>query len=533
MIQVSTEDFVPQVGHEAYLVPTVAEDSIASCALTDCCVDSSSILDVLRGDRGFQHNIQPHQEIYWNKQGFERKRMLVRKLTSCYCALRVRMPSRFPARRKTMKANEPIGLDTHSTRILQITGYSLADMINDIARVPLRACVRRDDAETTLRTKGARFFEDLISSIEEDREMTEDDVVEMIDRLLKSTREEIKRENARLTANRRNPKNNFRARNIALSASEEIARGMKFMGKPDEIVTHIAHSIRSNPITMGFRASPSMLSNWEKKRESKQYWQVHDFMHEKQESYTSLRDDTERYFFGYESMNGESPTSRCSDISEPFPNSIYERPISASVSMMSVDATSLVRDAAGGHFGSSFLVLKRDRIESRSTLIGTDAVQKFDALFEGKSKHQGCVGMSKFPPRRGSKEIGTFDYIWPAIMSMDRDYIKNVFLKRDLRRLFDSYLEINFVGLKHEQDVESYHLPYHDLSDGLTLVSELKDILSRWKALAGAIPVFITLPGGRFRGEIVKSVDDFLTALETVDEESENLSDISIIEILE
>ena len=75
------------------------------------------------------------------------------------------MPSRFPHPRKTMKANEPIGLDSHSTRILQITGYSLADMINDIARVPLRGCVRRDDAETALRTKGARFFEDLISSI--------------------------------------------------------------------------------------------------------------------------------------------------------------------------------------------------------------------------------------------------------------------------------------------------------------------------------------------------------------------------------
>ena len=41
------------------------------------------------------------------------------------------------------------------------------------------------------------------------------------------------------------------------------------MGKPDEIVTHIARSIRSNPITMGFRASTDMLSNWEKKRESK------------------------------------------------------------------------------------------------------------------------------------------------------------------------------------------------------------------------------------------------------------------------
>ena len=105
---------------------------------------------------------------------------------------------------------------------------------------------------------------------------------------------------------------------------------------------------------------------------------------------------------------------------------------------------------------------------------------------------------------------------------MDRDYIKNAFLKRDPRRLFDSYLEINFVGLKHEQDVESYRgIPF--LIDVVTLVSELKEILGRWKELAGGIPVFITLPGGRFRGEIVKSVDDFLTALETVDEETKNL----------
>ena len=432
-----------------------------------------------------------------------------------------------------MKANEPIGLDSHSTRILQITGYSLADMINDIARVPLRGCVRRDDAETALRTKGVRFFEELITSIEEDREIvTENDVVEMIDTLLKNTREEIERENARLTAYRRNPKNNFRARNIAMSSSEEIARGMKLMGTASKIVTTIARSIRSNPITVGFGASPSILSSWEKKHETKQYWQVHDFTHKKAGSYTSLRDDTERYFFGYESMNGETPTSRCNDISEPFPNSIYERPISASVSMMSVDATSLVRDAAGGHFGSSFLVLKRDRIESRSTLIGTDAVQKFDTLFKGKPKHQGCVSMSQFPPRRGSKEIGTFDYIWPAIMSMDRDYIKNVFLKRDSRRLFDSYLEINFVGLNHEQDVESYHLAYHELSDGLTLVRELKDILTRWKALAGEIPVFI-MAVGRSRRENVKSLDEFLSALETVDDESKTLSEFSITDILE
>ena len=192
--------------------------------------------------------------------------------------------------------------------------------------------------------------------------------------------------------------------------------------------------------------------------------------------------------------------------------------------------TVLVRDAAAGHFGSSFLVLKRDRIESRSTLIGMDAVLKFDALFGDRPERQGCVSTSKFPPRRGSKEIGTFNYIWPAIMSMDRDYIKNVFVKRDPCRLFDSYLEINFCGLVHARDVESYHLAYHELADDLVLISELRDVLTRWISLAGEIPVFIILPG-HFRREIVKTASDFLSALEKVDEENKQLEQIDIAEL--
>ena len=64
--------------------------------------------------------------------------------------------------------------------------------------------------------------------------------------------------------------------------------------------------------------------------------------------------------------------------------------------------------------------------ESRSTLIGTDAVQKFDALFE-VNRYQGCVGKSKFPPRRGSKEIGTLTTYQPAIMSMDRKLSRTCF----------------------------------------------------------------------------------------------------------
>ena len=282
-IQVSA-DYVPEVSNEAYLVPTVSEEKIEFCSLTDCCFDASSILDVLKADKGFLHSIQPQQEVHWDKQGFERNRMLVKKLTSCYCALRVRMPSRFPEARKT-KTSKPVGLDLDSTHTLLTTGYSLADMINDISRVPLRGCVRRDEAESIVHTRGVEFFNDLITEIERERTLTEQDAVEMIDGILQETRDEIKRESARLNAHRRDPKNNFRARHISLSAGEQIARGMKLVGTSREIVADIASSIRSNPITMGFRASTSNLSNWKGKRENKQYWQIHDFTNEREESY--------------------------------------------------------------------------------------------------------------------------------------------------------------------------------------------------------------------------------------------------------
>jgi hypothetical protein len=518
LLRSTRPEYVPELEHQAYLVPTIKESN-AHCSLEHCCERENVLLDVAKRDKSFLSKIQPSQRGIWH----ERDSRLIKRLTSCYCALRHRIPSRFPPPRDKKKFSPPEGLDEASLRILARTGYSIADMINDISRVPLRGCVSRIHAETAIRSRGVEFFDELVASISEEKEVDEEEdvVVGMIEGILEETSMEIKEE-ARKMRERRQGVRNFRSKHIALSASEQIAVGYKKIGDAKSITRDIVHSIQNNPITLGFTASSRKLSYFEQDGQMKQIWQVHDFSKdidadETDYIYTAHRDDTERYFFGYEGRNGEDSTCKKK---EPFPNTIFQRPISASISLSSQKP--LLRDAAAGHFGSSFLVLKREEISKRSTLVGQDTMVRFDQLFKYSPKRKGCESVvSKFPPKGGGKDqIGTFAYVWPAIMSMDRKYIKNVFVKRDSQRLFDSYLEVNFVNLRLDTDVESYHLAFQELSDGLNTVSELKSVLRRWKALAGdERPVFVIL------GNLKKNVDELLTSLDDLHDDDMRLQD--------